>query len=154
MRFSKSTPGFDGPQHLVARPEYALEQLELLGEQLEHALVGLVLLIQEVDNHHIVLLSVAVAAADALLDALGIPRQVVVHDQGAELQVDAFRPRFGGDHDVALFPEVVHEGGAHVRRARAGDPVGALRGAAAMRRRSARERSSLLEPLNRTMPSR
>ena len=62
--------GFDGAQHLVAGAEDALEELELLGQQLEDALVGLVLAVEEVHHHHVVLLPVAVAAADALLDAL------------------------------------------------------------------------------------
>jgi len=65
-------------------------------------LIRLIFLVQEIDDHDIVFLSVAMAAADALLDALGIPRQVVVHHEGAKLQVDAFRARFRGDHELAL----------------------------------------------------
>jgi len=38
-----------------------------------------------------------VAAADPLLDALGVPGQVVVHDDIAELQVDALRGGLCGD---------------------------------------------------------
>ena len=88
--------GLDGAQHFVAGAEDALEELELLGQQLEDALVGGVLAVEEVDHHHVVLLAVAVAAADALLDALRVPGQVVVHHQRAELEVDALgaRPRW------------------------------------------------------------
>ena len=81
--------GLDGPEHFVAGPEHAVEQLELLGEELEDALIGRVLLVQEVDDHHVVLLAVAMAAADALLDPLRVPGQIVVDDQRAELEVDA-----------------------------------------------------------------
>ncbi len=50
------------------------------------------------------------AAADPLLDALGIPGQVVIHHQRAELEVDPLRRRLGRDHDLAFVPEVVDEG--------------------------------------------
>ena len=106
--------GLDGAEHLVAGAEDALEELELLGQQLEDALVGRVLAVEEVDDHHVVLLAVAMAAADALLDALRIPGQVVVHHQRAELEVDAFGAGLGGDHDAALLAEVVDQGRAHV----------------------------------------
>ena len=72
--------GFDGTEHLVAGAEDAGEELEFLIEELENAEVRLILAVEEIDDHHIVLLAVAVAAADALLDALRIPRQVIVHD--------------------------------------------------------------------------
>ena len=39
------------------------------------------------------------AAAYALLDALRVPGEVVVDDEGAELEVDALPCRLGGDHD-------------------------------------------------------
>ena len=67
------------------------------------------------DHHHVVLLSVAMAPADALLNALRIPRQIVVHDERAELEIDALRPRLRSDHDASLFAEIIHEGGSHVR---------------------------------------
>src|SRR5439155_16724482 len=51
-------------------------------------LVGSILLIQEVDYDNIMLLTVPVAAPDALLDALRVPREVVVDDQRAELKID------------------------------------------------------------------
>ena len=60
------------------------------------------------------LLPIAMAAADALLDALRVPGQVVIHHQRAELEVDALRAGLRGDHDAALFAEIIHEGGAHV----------------------------------------
>ena len=94
--------GLDGAQHLVGGTEDAAEEAELLAQQFEHAAVGLVALVQEVDDHHVVLLPVAVAAADALLDALRVPGQVVVDDQRAELQVDAFRRGLGGEQDRSL----------------------------------------------------
>lgn len=119
-------PGFERSEHLVAGPEDALEELELFGQQLEDSLVGLVLAVEEVHDHHVVLLAIAMAAPDTLLDALGIPRQVVVHDERAELEVDAFGARLGRDHDPTLVAEVVDESGAHVGAARAADSIAAL----------------------------
>ena len=116
---------FDGPEHFVAGPEHAAEEPELLVQQFVHPLVGGVALVEEVDHHHVEFLAVAVAAADALLDALGIPGQVVVDHQIAELQVDALGRRFGGDHDGRFVAEVIDQGGTHVGGRGAGDAVGA-----------------------------
>jgi hypothetical protein len=66
------------------------------------------------------------ASADALLDALRVPRQIVVDDERAELQVDALCARLCGDHDLALLAEVVHQGRPHVGRLRARHAVGTL----------------------------
>ena len=41
----------------------------------------------------------AVDAADALLDAHGVPRQVIVHHTVAKLKVEAFRPSVRRDQD-------------------------------------------------------
>ena len=117
--------GLDGAEHLVAGAEHALEELEFFGEEFEDAFIGGVLAVEKIDDHDVVFLAVAVAAADALLDALGIPREVVVYDEGAELEIDTLRARLGGDHDGALFAEVIHEGGTHVGGFGAGDAVGA-----------------------------
>ena len=82
-------------------------------------------MVHKVDHHHVVLLAVAVAAANALFDALGVPWQVVVDDQRAELQVDALGPGLGGDHDAGRFFEMLDQRGAGVGGAGAGDAVGA-----------------------------
>ena len=111
-------------EHFVGGAEDAVEEAELLAQQLEHAAVGLVALVQEVDDDHVVLLAVAVAAADALLDALRVPGQVVVDDQRAELEVDAFGRRLGGEQDRGFVAEVLDQRGAHVHRARAGGAAG------------------------------
>ena len=105
---------FHRAEHFVAGAEDAVEQAELLIEQLVDALVGGVLLVEEVDHHHVELLTVAVAAADALLDALGVPGQVVVDHQIAELQVDALGGGLGGNQNGGVVAEVFHQGGAHV----------------------------------------
>ena len=55
----------------------------------------------------------------------GIPGQVVVDHQIAELQVDALGGGLGGDHDGGVVAEVLDQGGAHVGAGRAGDAVGA-----------------------------
>ena len=91
-------------QHFVAGAEDAFKELEFFLQQFVHARVGFVATINEVHHDDVVFLPVAVAAADALLNALRVPRQVVVDDERAELQVDAFCARFGGNHDgAALF---------------------------------------------------
>ena len=56
-----------------------------------------------------------------LLDALCVPWQVVVHQHGAELQVDAFCGSFGGDHDPATFPEFIDESLASIGRLDSGN---------------------------------
>jgi hypothetical protein len=89
----------DDAEHLVARAEHALEQVELEVEKLVNALLGVVLEIEEVDDGHVDLLAVAVAAPDALLDALRVPGQVEIDDQRAELKVDAFRAGLRSDQD-------------------------------------------------------
>jgi hypothetical protein len=45
---------------------------------------------------------------------LRIPGQVVVDDQGAELEVDAFGPGLGGDHDRSLLAKMVDQSGAGI----------------------------------------
>ena len=77
-------------------------------------LISFVVLIEEVHHHDIVLLPVPVTAADALLDPLGVPWEVIVHDKRAELQIDALGSGFRGNHDLSLLFEIVDERGAHV----------------------------------------
>ena len=59
------------------------------------------------------------AAAYALLDALGIPWHIVVDHQIAELEVDAFGGGFGGNHDAGLIAKVINEGCTFICRGRA-----------------------------------
>src|SRR5260221_14587256 len=68
-------------------------------------------------------LPVTVTTTYALLDALRIPRQIVVHYERAELEFDTFRARFCGDHDAAFFTEIIHQRGAQVRRLRTRHPI-------------------------------
>jgi hypothetical protein len=42
-------------------------------------------------------LAVAMAAANALFNALRVPGKVIINDQRTKLQVDAFRRRFRGN---------------------------------------------------------
>ena len=70
------------------------------------------------------------AAANALFDSLRVPRQVVIDDQRAELQVDTFGSRFGGDHDfrtgTVVLAEVVDQRGSSIYLRRAGDSIRAF----------------------------
>ncbi len=73
---------FDRAENLVAGAEHAFEERELFRQKPEYPLIGLVVAIQEIDDHHIMLLPVAMATADPLLNTLRIPRQIVVDHQG------------------------------------------------------------------------
>ncbi len=123
MRFSKSTPDSTAPKHLVARTEHAVEQAEFLVEQLIDSLIGSVRLVQKIHHDHVELLPVAMAAADALLDTLRIPRQVIVHDQIAKLQIDAFGGGFRRDQDRSLIAEVIDQSGAQIGARRTGNAI-------------------------------
>ena len=116
----------DRTEHLVAGAEHTREQLELVRQQLQDALFRDVSLVTEVHDDDVVLLPEAVHAADALLDALRVPRQVIVDEHRAELQVDTFRRRFSRDHDRALLAEVVHERLAAIDSRDARDQVAVL----------------------------
>src|ERR1035437_11186821 len=63
-------------------------------------------------------------AADALLDTLRVPGEVVVNDQRAELQVNAFRRRLSGEQDRRFVPEVLDECSAHIHSSRARGTAG------------------------------
>ena len=72
------------------------------------------------------LLPVTVAAADALLDALGVPGQVVVDDQRTELEVDALGGGLGGKQDVGVVLKVLDQSSTQVHALVAGGRVLAL----------------------------
>ena len=109
----------DLSEHVVGRAEHAIEEAELFAQQLHDAAVRLVALVEEIEHHHVVLLPVSMAATDALLDALWVPRQVVVHNQRAELQVDALGGRLGRHHHLGAVTEVLDERRPHVDVSRA-----------------------------------
>ena len=108
--------GFHRTQDFIAGTKHAFKQLEFLIQQFVHPFVGLVLTVEKVDHHHVMLLSVTVATANALFNALWVPRQVVVDDHRAELEVDTLSACFRGNHDRAVsaveFAEVLHQCGA------------------------------------------
>ncbi len=66
------------------------------------------------------LLSVAVAASDPLLDAVRVPGQIVVDDQRAELQVHTLGGGLGRDHDAGPVAELLNDGGLDIDRPRSG----------------------------------
>ncbi len=74
-----------------------------------HSDIGVISLIEEVDHDHVMLLAVTVTATNSLFDALRIPRQVVVHDQRAELQVDALGCGFRRQHDGCFVSEMLNQ---------------------------------------------
>ena len=82
-------------EHGVRGVEDLAEEIELLGKDLQREALRNVAGRQEADDGDAALLAVAMDAADALLDALRVPRQVVVDDRVAELEVQALGARFG-----------------------------------------------------------
>ena len=74
-------------QHLVGRIQNGAEEIEFLAENLEGELLCFVIFRQKVDDRNLVLLAVPMTPADALLDALWIPRQIVIDERVAELEV-------------------------------------------------------------------
>ena len=77
---------------------------QLLLQYLAHPILHCVLN-QHVEDQHIVFLADAVQAADALLQAHGIPGQVVVDHDVAELQVDALATGVGGYQELGMSTE-------------------------------------------------
>src|SRR3989344_3151705 len=114
---------FHGAQYLIAGAEYAIEQAEFLIQELIDTHVGGAALVEEVHHHHVELLPVTVAASNALFNTLGIPRQIVVDYQVAELQVDALGGGFGRDQNRRLVTEILHQRGAHVGAGRTADVI-------------------------------
>ena len=100
-------------QHLVRGVEHGPKQLQLPAQDVEREALRRVVPGQEVDHHHVSHLTVAVAAADALLDALRVPGQIIVDDRVAELQVQALRARLRRDQDPRTLLELVHEREPH-----------------------------------------
>ena len=94
-------------EHSVGGVEHLAEEVELLGKDLEREALRNVAGCQEADDGDAALLAVAVDAADALLDALRVPRQVVVDDRVAELEVQALGAGFGRDEDLRSVSELV-----------------------------------------------
>ena len=104
--FFEIDAAFDCAQYFVTGAEHTVEQGKFLFQQLIYPHIGGVSLVQEVDDHYIETLSVAVASADALLNTLRIPWHIVINHQRAELQVDAFCGGFGGDEDLGFVAKI------------------------------------------------
>jgi hypothetical protein len=58
--------GLDSSQDFVAGAKYSFEKLKLLVQELKNALIGRVVLVDEVHNDNIVLLPISMAAPDTL----------------------------------------------------------------------------------------
>src|SRR5712691_2827871 len=69
-----------------------------LAEQPGHDLAFTGIVGDEIVNHRLLLLTVAMDATHTLLKSVRIPRNVVVHHQRTELEVDTFTGGFGGNH--------------------------------------------------------
>ena len=97
-------------KHFVAGAKHVIEQFEFSGKQVKNANIGIVAGVQEIDHNHIIFLTITMAAANALLDTLRVPRKVIIDDQRAELQVQAFGCGFGGNHYISLMLEIIDGG--------------------------------------------
>ena len=86
----KANTALDGTEHLVGGAEHAVEELALVGQKLEDTLVCPIELVQEVDHDDVEALSIPVAPPNSLFNPLGVPGQVVVDHQRAELEVQTF----------------------------------------------------------------
>ena len=93
------------------------------------------------------------AAANALLNPLRIPGQVVVDHKRTELEVNALRAGLGGNHDFPCVTEVINQCRAHIGSLGAGDPVGACVPFDPFRIDSSGLGIAYSDPLKRTIPS-
>ena len=91
--------GFQGAKHLIAGTKNTIEKVKLFSQQLIDTLISCVFLIQEVNHYHIMFLAVAMAAADPLFDPLGVPGEIVVDHQRAELKIHSLCCSFRGDQN-------------------------------------------------------
>lgn len=117
---------FYASQYFVTCAEYAAEELKFLRQQLINAEIGSITSVEEINDYDILRLPVSVAASNPLLNPLRVPWHVVIHDKGAELEVDALRRGFGSDHDFCFILKALHNGGAKVRCTGARDTISAL----------------------------
>ena len=103
----KDAIGAECLTHLVEFLEKAVEDLALAG------IAG-----DEIPDVHLVVLPVAVDASHPLLQAVGIPGDVVVDHQRAELQVDALTRGLGRHHNLRPVAEGVFglDAGVHIQR--------------------------------------
>src|SRR5262245_45011774 len=76
----------------VRAVEHLAEKVEFLAQDVERETLRLVLARQKAHDRDATPLPVAVNAPDALLDALWVPRQVVVDQGVAKLEVQALGP--------------------------------------------------------------
>ena len=82
--------------------------------------VGLVALVEKVDNDDIVFLPVTVTTANPLFDALRVPGQIKVDDGRAELKVQTLGTGLCRDQDTCLVTETINDCRSEVHLTRAG----------------------------------
>ena len=73
-----------------------------------NANISCICLVDEVENHHIILLPITMASTYALFHPLRIPRQIVIHDKRTKLKVDTFGCRLGSNHDFGFVSEIIY----------------------------------------------
>ena len=110
----------DATQHFITRTEDTIKEMEFLRKQLEHTHISCICLVNEVENHHIILLSITMASTYALFHPLRIPRQIIIHNKRTKLKVDTFGCRLGSNHDFGFVSEIIYNSLALVCRQRRG----------------------------------
>ena len=110
----------DATQHLITGTEDTIKEMEFLRKQLEHTHISSICLVDEVENHNIILLSITMASTYALFHPLRIPRQIIIHNKRTKLKVDTFGCRLGSNHDFGFVSEIIYNSLALVCRQRRG----------------------------------
>ena len=100
----------NGTKHLVTCSKHTLEELEFFRKELKNTQISSVFTIQKIHHHDIMLLAVSMTTANSLFDALRIPGQVVINNQGTELEVDPLGACLGGYHYPPLITKVFDQG--------------------------------------------
>src|SRR6266446_6234375 len=100
-------------QNVVGRVKDSTEQVQLLAQYLKCQPMRLIVPSDKVDHGDITLLAIPMTASDALFDALRVPRQIVVDNGLAKLQVQPFCASLGADEYLRTRAELVYEGKPH-----------------------------------------
>jgi hypothetical protein len=104
------------------RQGLSAEQIQLLAQDLKGQPMCLIVPGDKIDYGDITLLAVPMTAADALFDALWIPRQIIVDNGLAKLQIQSFCASFGAYKYLRTRAELVYEGKPHGDLAARPDP--------------------------------
>ena len=98
------------PQYIIRSTEYIVEQVKFIQKEIVYTHVRIIALVYKVNDNYIAFLTISMTTPDPLLNPLRVPREIIIHDKGAELKVQALGCCFGGDHDFCMIPEMFNKG--------------------------------------------